>query len=117
MLGALMMAPVALWRIAVQDWSDMGWRGWLAIVHMSLGASVVGYIIWFWALRHLAASRLGVITYVQPVFGTFIAVYALHETFTGSLALAAALVLGGVALTQWLGRGPEAENESGEAAA
>ncbi len=114
-LGALMLLPLAIWRGAQQDWSRVTWRGWGALFYMALASSVLAYFIWFWALHHLAATRIGVVTYIQPVLGTLLGVYVLHEAFTGQLFLAGLLVLAGVALAEWHPKGADDEDESVEA--
>ncbi|HUK51703.1 MAG TPA: DMT family transporter [Candidatus Binatia bacterium] len=110
--GALIFSPLAFRQIARTDWSRVGWIGWGALLYIGLGASLFGYLIWMWAIHHLAASRMGVFTYVQPVLGTLIGVYLLHENYTGQLLLSGVLVLTGVALTEMHPRGTEAEDES-----
>jgi drug/metabolite transporter (DMT)-like permease len=110
--GALIFSPLAVHQAMQTDWSRVGWIGWGALLYVGLGASLLGYLIWMWALHHLAASRMGVFTYVQPVLGTIIGVYLLHEEYTGQLALSGALVLAGVALTEMHPRGTETEDES-----
>lgn len=114
-LGALLLTPLAFHQMAHTDWSRVGWIGWGSLFYIGLGPSLIGYLIWFWALRHLAASRMGVITYVQPVLGSVIGVYLLHEALTGHILLSGILVLAGVALVERHTRGTEAEDESGEA--
>jgi len=111
--GALVLSPVAVYQIQHTDWSRVGGFGWTAILYAGLGSSLTAYLIWTWALHHLAASRLGVFTYVQPVLGTVIGVYLLHEAYNGQLALSGAMVLAGVALAEWHTRGTEAEDETG----
>ncbi len=114
-LGALILLPLAIWRGAQQDWSRVTWRGWGALFYLALASSVLAYFIWYWALHHLAATRIGVVTYIQPVLGTLLGVYVLHETFTGQLFLSGILVLGGVALAEWHPKGADDEDESVEA--
>ena len=112
--GALILSPLAVHQIAHTEWSRVGWIGYGAMLYIGIGASLVGYLIWMWAIHHLAASRMGVFTYVQPVLGTVIGVYLLREAYTGQLALSGLLVLVGVALTEMHPRGTEAEDETGE---
>jgi drug/metabolite transporter (DMT)-like permease len=113
--GALVFSPLAFHQIASTDWTRVRWIGWGALLYVGLGASLAGYLIWMWAIHHLAASRMGVFTYVQPLLGTVIGVYLLHEEYTGQLMLSGILVLTGVALTELHPRGTEAEDEtSGE---
>ena len=68
-------------------------------------------MIYFWALQHLAASRVGVFTYLQPLLGTLLGLFVLGEPFTRYLAVAAFLVIAGVLLTEWHPRKiPDAED-------
>lgn len=99
--AALILAPLTVRQGLRLDWRAVGWQGWWAVIYMALGTSVFAYLLWFWALRHLAASRLSVFTYLQPVLGTLLGIYVLHEPFTFQLAIAGGLVLGGVLLTEW----------------
>ena len=99
--ATLLLLPLTLWRSAHLDWSRVGVEGWFAVLYMALGTSVVAYLIYFWALRHLAASRIGAFTYVQPVLGTLLGIFILREPFTLHLVFAAVLVIIGVALTEW----------------
>jgi len=110
--GALIFLPLAVRQILHTDWTRVGWIGWGALFYIVLGPSLVGYLIWMWAIHHLAASRMGVFTYVQPVLGTIIGVYLLHEAYPGQLMLSGVLVLVGVALTELHPRGTEAEDET-----
>ncbi len=112
--AAILLAPLTLRQGLRLNWRAVGLEGWWAVVYMALGTSVLAYLLWFWALRHLAASRLSVFTYLQPVLGTLLGIYVLHEPFTSALALAGALVLGGVLLTEWHPRwlAPDDEDES-----
>lgn len=116
--AALILAPLTLRQALRLDWRAVGWEGWWAVFYMALGTSVLAYLLWFWALRHLAASRLSAFTYLQPVLGTLLGIFVLHEPFTRQLAIAGALVLGGVLLTEWHPRWlADDEDESVEAVA
>ncbi len=110
--GALIVFPVAVWRGLQLDWRAVGWQGWWAVFYMALGASVIAYLIWYWALRHLAASRLAVFTYLQPVLATLLGIYVLDEPFAIQLIVAAVLVVTGVALTEW--KPKQAEDDEDE---
>ena len=111
LFAAAVLLPLTLWRSAHLDWSRVGVQGWFAIVYMAVGTSVVAYLIYFWALQHLAASRVGVFTYLQPLLGTLLGLFVLGEPFTRYLAVAAFLVIAGVLLTEWHPRKiPDAED-------
>lgn len=102
--GALAILPLAAYqafRLARSDgWRAVGWQGWAALGYMAGLASVLAYLIYFWLLRHMAASRLGAFGYLQPVLVTLLGVVLLGEELTPSLLVGGALVLGGVYLIE-----------------
>lgn len=60
--------------------------------------SGVGYVIWYVALRGLSATRAATVQLTVPVLAAVGGVLLLGETLSSRLAIAAALVIGGVGL-------------------
>jgi drug/metabolite transporter (DMT)-like permease len=69
---------------------------WIGVVYMAACSSVVGYLIYGHALRHLPASRVAVVVYLQPLLASLLAVAVLGEKPGAGFLPAAALVLSGV---------------------
>ena len=116
--GALLVLPLAVWQVVKMtregSWGAVGWQGWLAMVYMAAFASVAAYLIYYWALRHMAASRLSAFSYLLPVMATCLGILLLPgERVTGHLLGGGALVLLGVYLTEARRRGakPGENNE------
>jgi DME family drug/metabolite transporter len=63
---------------------------------MVLFPSVVCYLIFYYALRHMAASRLVALAYLQPLLATLMAIVLLGERVTPAVGAGGALVLAGV---------------------
>jgi len=63
---------------------------------MAIGSSVLGYLIYAHALRHLPASRVAVVLYLQPLVACLLAIAILGERPAIGFIPAAALVLSGV---------------------
>jgi drug/metabolite transporter (DMT)-like permease len=61
-------------------------------------ASGLGYVIWYTALRGLSATRAAVVQLSVPVLAAWGGVVLLGEDISLRLLLAAALILGGIAL-------------------
>ena len=72
--------------------------GWLALLHLSLGCTILGYAIWFWALRHLAASSVAVFVFLNPPLTLLFGIAWGTEAFHWSLLVFGAAILCGVAL-------------------
>jgi drug/metabolite transporter (DMT)-like permease len=63
-------------------------------------ASGLGYAVWYAALRRLPATRAATVQLAVPVIAAAGGVVLLGEPLTWTLAIAAPLVLGGIALSQ-----------------
>ena len=70
---------------------------WLAAASGAL-TSGLGYVVWYAALRHLAATRAAVVQLSVPVIAAAGGLLFLAEPITLRLAISAVAVLGGIAL-------------------
>ena len=81
---------------------------WGVLVFQAVVVSFASYLTWFWLLRKYLASRLGVFSFMTPLFGIVLGVLVLHEPLEAGFVLGAALVLAGIALVNgaaWLRHG------------
>jgi drug/metabolite transporter (DMT)-like permease len=69
-----------------------------AFVYQCVAVAFVSYLTWFWLLRHYLAARLGVLTFLTPLFGVLAGVLLLGEPLTASFVTAAVLVGAGIFL-------------------
>jgi len=99
-IGGTLILPLAVRQGIKLNWGAVGWQGWFAVVYMAAIASVVAYLIYYWALAHMSASRLAALSYLQPVLATLLSVAILGEKVTGHLLGGGSLILAGVYLTE-----------------
>ena len=64
----------------------------------AIGVSFVSFLVWFWLLRHYLASRLGVFSFMTPLFGVALGAWLLHEAIEPAFVVCAVWVLIGVVL-------------------
>ncbi|WP_460565369.1 DMT family transporter [Hydrogenophaga aquatica] len=67
--------------------------------------SFASFLVWFWLLRQYLASRLGVFSFLTPLFGVLLGAWLLGEPVEPSFLAGAAMVLAGVVLVSghgWL---------------
>lgn len=102
--AAIVLLPLAIRQAIVIDWQAIGWTGWSGVVYMAICSSVMAYTIFYWALRHMEASRVAVVSYFQPVAVILFSVPILGERPTPHLLAGAALVLLGVSLAEHVSR-------------
>ncbi len=98
--GGILLLPVTFWGLAHYDFTRVSLAAWGGVLYMSVFPSIVGYLIFSYALRHLPASRVASVSYLQPVIATLIAMLFLSEQPWVGFIGGAVLVLGGVWLAE-----------------
>lgn len=76
---------------------------WGSLLFQSLVVSFASYLTWFWLLRHYLASRLGVFSFLTPLFGVAFGVWLLNEPLEPSFLVGALLVCAGIVLVSGYG--------------
>ena len=102
--GFLFVIPLAAWELPEVNWLEVTWRAWAGVVYMAAVASVAAYMIFYFALSRITASRVIAFSYFQPVLVTLLGILALGETLTPYILAGGFLVLLGVYLAE-RGRG------------
>ena len=98
--GALALAPLTLWQSRGFAFARVSAAGWSSLVYMALFPSVICYLIYYYALGHISASRVAAFSYLQPVIATAMAAMALSERVTLPLVAGGAVIFAGVYLTE-----------------
>ncbi len=93
--AGLLAAPVVLGS-GTSFWRQTSVSAWAGIAYMAIFTSILGYLIYAWALCHLPASRVSAVVYLLPILAALLALLALGENPGPAFLPAAALVLGGV---------------------
>ncbi len=117
--SAVALAPLTIWQSAQFSFAGVTAAGWASLVYMALFPSLIAYMIFYYALTWIPASRLAAFAYLQPVLTMSMAVTLLGDPITKSLASGGALVLTGVWLVERGGRAgilPEAGETVGRVA-
>jgi O-acetylserine/cysteine efflux transporter len=70
------------------------------MAYMAVGSSVAAYTIFYWVLRYMTASRVGAVSYFQPVVVILLSIAFLGERPSRMLLEGTALVLVGVFLAE-----------------
>jgi len=102
--GLAVVTPMAAWQVFDVAWSEVTWRGWLGLLYNAAVASVLGYWIFYYAIRKISATRVTAFSYLQPVLATLFGILLLDERLTLQLIGSGGLVLVGVLLAE-RGRG------------
>ncbi|HLF12288.1 MAG TPA: DMT family transporter, partial [Gammaproteobacteria bacterium] len=99
-LAAIVLAPIVGALAGRTDWAAVDASSWFAIAYMAVLGSLVGYVLWFWALGHGGIARISSWQMGQPVISVVFAAIVLGEAVTLPLVIAGAAIVAGTALTQ-----------------
>jgi len=69
-----------------------------AFAYLVLIGAIIGYTSYFWLLRHCDPAKVATYAYVNPIVAVLLGTLFAHETVTLRTLVAAALIIGSVAL-------------------
>ena len=93
---ALVLAPVVPVLWAHGTFAVASVPAWSAIAYLAVVVTILGYVLWYWALGRGGIARVGLVQFLQPVSGVILAALLLGEAISLTFLLASALVLFGV---------------------
>lgn len=103
-LGAVMLAPFALWETVNAGGLPTSPTAWASILGVALIASVLAYSSYQKGVQLVGPARTSLFMYLMPVYAAALAALLLGETIGWYHVLGAALIIGGVALATGLAR-------------
>ncbi|MCG7626848.1 DMT family transporter [Epibacterium sp. MM17-32] len=98
--GSLVLLPFIGPRAIAWNWTEVSQSSVLALLFLVLLVTVVGYVLWFWALGQVGAGKVAPLQFGQPVVGVLLAAVLFAEPLTFPIALSAGLTILGV----WVAR-------------
>lgn len=95
--AAAIEAPLAL---AFRPTGPIPATSWLSAALLGVLCTGAAYFLYFRLIQRVGALRASTVTYIVPLFGVWWAWLLLGEPLTAKMAIAAALILGGIALSR-----------------
>ena len=96
--GTLFYIPFVIFHLS-SVLQQTSLNGWLAVLYLALTCSLFGYLGWYYALKHIDASKAAVFLNLIPLF-TILMSFFLGTSLTWFFLLGAALIVYGVYLAQ-----------------
>jgi len=95
--GAVLLAPLAIYT-----WPrhPIPATSWLSALLLGVLCTGIAFVFYYRLIARIGAPRTATVTYLIPLFGVIWAWLLLGEPLTVTMALAGALILAGVALSQ-----------------
>ena len=95
--GAVLLAPLAIW-----NWPhhSLPAASWVSALLLGVVCTGFAFVLYYRLVARIGAPRTSTVTYLIPLFGVIWAWLLLGEPLTITMAIAGALILAGVALSQ-----------------
>lgn len=97
LLGAFVVLLPAAWLSGQWHFEPTA-RVWAHLGFQGVVVSFASFLAWCWLLRRYLASRLGVFSFLTPLFGVALGVVLLGESLQAPFLAGSALVLAGIGL-------------------
>jgi drug/metabolite transporter (DMT)-like permease len=100
--STLICASILLAPLAIATWPEtpVPTISWLCASLLGVLCTGIAYLLYYRLIYRIGAPGASTVTYLVPLFGVLWAWIALGEPLTATMAVAGALILGGVALSQ-----------------
>jgi drug/metabolite transporter (DMT)-like permease len=86
-------------------WPGGDRTGWLILITLAIGPTLIGYGLYNAALQHLESSITNLIVTIEPVFTAVIAYFLFGERFSATQISGAVLIMSAVLVLRIKGKG------------
>jgi drug/metabolite transporter (DMT)-like permease len=100
--GAGLLVPLGLVSEGL-DQVHMVASGWVALVYMIVASGGLGFVLYFWLMRRLGATRLSLTSFVTPVVAVISGIVVLGEPVEANLFIGMALIAIGIGVVSLAG--------------
>ena len=100
-MGSAMLFPFGFLEHGYRDVPAWPIGAWLDIAYLVIFATIVGFVLFYYAVRRFGAGLASMVSYLVPVFALVQAVVVLNERPTALEVVGGAIILLGVRLATW----------------
>lgn len=94
----MLLAGLVVGELPRVHFAAVSTRSWIAWTYLVMAGSIVAYPVYIWLLKHSTPAPVSTYAYVNPVIAVVLGWAVLGESLTPRIALAAAVIVGAVAI-------------------
>jgi RarD protein len=98
--GFFLYIPIFMLLPESSNIPELSTENWLQIGYLGIVTSIFSYVIWYYALRILDASKVSVFNNLQPILTTVLSVIFLSQDVSAILIIGGLITITGVIMTQ-----------------
>jgi len=101
-IGAITFLPLAMYEFGSTPtlYQQLDIKGLVGIAFGSIFSSAIAYSLYAYGLSKITASESSIFTYIDPVAGTILAYFMLHELITIPFVVGALFIFGGIFIAE-----------------
>ncbi len=101
-IATIIFFPFFLWESSQQSsiFNELTTKSMLGILFASVFTSVIGYLLYNFALKYIQVNETGIFLYIDPIIAIIIAVPLLGEQITLSYIIGSLLVFAGIFIAE-----------------
>jgi drug/metabolite transporter (DMT)-like permease len=99
--GSVAFLPFGIISTVEFPFSTLTRDTWLQILYLSVITSILGYLLWYYALGRLEAGKVALFANLQPILTTVLAVILLDQAVTAPFIIGGVIAITGVIVAQF----------------
>ncbi len=98
--GSLLYMPFGIYKSINFDYGVIPLEAWWSVLYMAIGTSVFAYVLWYWVLKYMEASRIAVFQNIQPFIASGVAYLWLSEPISTALVVGGLIAISGILIAE-----------------
>ena len=92
--------PFFIMKLPTQSWATVPAETWIMFAISIVGPLYIANAFYYYSLKTIGATRVGVFSYLTPVFTLFFAYLLRHEAITFQMIAGLIVIIGGIIITR-----------------
>jgi drug/metabolite transporter (DMT)-like permease len=98
--AGLILLPFLVWSGLAFEWHAVDFQGWAVMAYLVTFSTIIGFVVWYWALAKGGAVRMGTVQFAMPVVSLGLAVWLFGDQLTVPLLASTAIIIAGIAVAR-----------------
>ncbi|MBA4312512.1 MAG: hypothetical protein C0417_07760 [Chlorobiaceae bacterium] len=99
-IGTILYLPIGAWNTINFSYQSLTIYHWLGLLYLAIMTSIFAYVLWYYALSRIEATRVTIFMNLQPVLTTLLSVLLLGQSITVAFVIGGVIALSGVIIAQ-----------------
>lgn len=110
-IAGAVFVPYTMFTSGTEGYAALRTETWLALIFLGIFCLAIAFWLWSEGLKRMAATKVGVVLYIEPLVATFAAWMILGEIITLWILAGGLLISAGVYLSEKFGKVKIAEHD------